>query len=437
MDTDILTDRNAELAVLGAVMNGETPPDLLPDDFSNPDIRTCYEAVLTRLADHAPVSVILLDQDTNNVLTDTLLAANGLGYLRAYLKHHADIIRESSIRRRAASLAAQFYRDVTNKASDLTAVMDAFRRALADMETAGRQEWESSRQLADATLTWLERLSRGEITSVQTGITDLDNLIGGLYPGEMNVVGARPGVGKTVFGMVAALNASKAGRRVGVVNLEMLDSQYGTRIVSNLGRVDAMKLRRGVLDNADWGSVVAAVIELSKLPAAFLFTTRHIEDIVAAARNHKGLDLLVVDYLQLVRTKQPFESERLRMAYISWALKELAVDLKIPVVVMSQLRRAEPGADNKMPSIHDLRECGNIEADADNIVLLHEPTTSGDPYVYKDDKASLEGWKEQGLRYICMKVAKQRQGQIGTVPVLFDAAHMRYLGIERGQKDRR
>ena len=422
-----MINREAELAVIGAIMNGGRV-DISPDDIGSPDLRSLYKVMAGMRDAKKKIDLVTLNDETSDTMTDTIIEAMRCG-IASMGQYYANIVKEYAVRRFLADWSGQLNRDVSDRSTDVQACVENAKQKLSSLNLT-KGQWITAAELSSATMAYLEKLSTGAVKPIGSGISDIDKLIGGFYPGELTVIGAKPGAGKTVFGMVMALDAAKKGRRVGILNLEMLDTQYGARIVSNLGGIDAMKLRKGTLEPDDWEQVLQAIKELSKLPAAFLFNARYIEELVSAVRQ-VDLDVLVVDYLQLVRTRQNLESERLRMAHISWALKELAVDKRIPVIAMSQLRRPDPSADNKMPSMRDLRESGNLEADADGIILLHEPADERDRYVYKDDKASLEAWKKNGLRYICMKVEKQRQGAVGTVPVLFDANKMRYVGIER------
>ena len=422
-----MVNREAELAVIGAIMNGGRV-DINPDDIGSPDLRTLYKIMAGMRDAKKKIDLVTLNEETSDTMTDTIIEAMRCG-IPSMGQYYANIVKEYAVRRFLADWSGKLNRDVSDRSTDVQACLENAKQKLSSLSLT-KGQWITAAELSSATMAYLEKLSTGAVKPIGSGISDIDKLIGGFYPGELTVIGAKPGAGKTVFGMVMALDAAKKGKRVGILNLEMLDTQYGARIVSNLGGIDAMKLRKGTLDPDDWEQVLQAIKELSKLPAAFLFNARYIEELVSAVRQVE-LDILVVDYLQLVRTRQNLESERLRMAHISWALKELAVDKRIPVIAMSQLRRPDPSADNKMPSMRDLRESGNLEADADGIILLHEPVDERDPYVYKDDKQHLENWKKAGYRYICMKVEKQRQGAVGTVPVLFDANKMRYIGIER------
>ena len=430
-----MIDRKAELALIGCLIQDprshKVMTGITAQDFSDPALRDAYVTIERMVAQKRPFDMVILDQETGGGITTTLLDAIASAPTSVLAGQYAASIKEQSVRRRVSALASALYREMGDRSVDVQASLASVRQALDDLGVGIRSEWQSATDLAASTLQWLERLHSGQEKPVQSGVADMDRLIGGFYPGELTVVGAKPGTGKTVFGMVVGLNAARDGRKVGILNLEMLSSQYGTRMVSNIGRVDAMKLRRGDFTGDDWRTIGDACAEIAMLPATFMFATRYIEDLISAVKA-ADIDLLVVDYIQLVRTKQVLESERLRMAHISWALKELAVDRQIPVIAMSQLRRPDASASDKMPSMRDLRESGNLEADADGIILLHEPASGGDPYVYPADKQNWDAWRKQGLRYICMKVEKQRQGAVGTVPVLFDARHMRYLGIERG-----
>lgn len=431
--SDIFKNRTAELIVIGTLMTDTRAQlslsELSPMDFTDLKLRAVFRAITDLVSQNKPVSMPILDDVTKGALTEILLDASMQATSPVLMPHHVESIREASIRRQVSEMAEALNKDMNDRSIDLTACLERVRSKLGNVSTS-RNEWISAQELAIDTTAWLEKLSKGEVRPVASGISDIDNLIGGFYPGELTVVGAKPGTGKTVFGMLVGLHSALKGLKVGILNLEMLSTQYGTRIVSNLGRVDAMKLRKGTFDEDDKVNIARAIKMLSALPATFMFNTRHIEDLVGAVKN-TDLDLLVVDYLQLVRTKQVFESERLRMAHISWALKELAVDKRIPIIAMSQLRRPDVGATDKMPSMRDLRESGNLEADADGIILLHEPVSDKDPYIYKDDKPHIDTWRKQGLRYICLKVEKQRQGAVGTIPILFNPQHMMYLGINR------
>ena len=427
-----LNTRKAELALLGSIINGGRITDITPSDFEAKDTQEIYSAIQLMQSERRKIDTVTLDAETGSKYTETIVDAEGIGFLTTMIRQYAKIVKENSVRRRGMEISKSLMDDMFDSSVDIGAAVENARKQLSDISLGQTHIWMDANELASNTITYLEQNNSGKIKTVKTGLEALDRMIGGLYPGELTIVGAKPGTGKTVVGMLMAINAARKGHKVAVMNLEMIDTQYGSRMISNIGQYDAMKLRKGEIADNDWNTIMKAGLELGQLPIDFLFKSRYIEDLLSAVRNKGDIELLVVDYLQLVRTKQKFESERLRVGHVSLALKELAVELKMPIVRMSQLSRS--GTDGRMPNRTDVKETSNLEQDADGIILLHEPGDSNDSSVYKDDKQYFDGWKEKGLRYICMNVEKQRQGSTGLIPILFDASKMRYLGIERSRK---
>ena len=255
------------------------------------------------------------------------------------------------------------------------------------------------------------------------------------FPGELTVIGARPGVGKSAFGANVALEAARKGYRVAVVSREMTDVQYGQRMMSRGALVDGMKLRKASLDDDDWMKMTEALTEMSTLPISFMFSVTSIEDLRIEVQRKmlKGeLDMLIVDYLQLMQTRQKFrDQEHLRIGYISKALKAMAVDFNIPVIALAQVNR---DSDGQMPTMRNLKASGDIEQDADNIIFLHKPANSTDRCVYPEDRQTFEAFEALGYVYLCIAVAKQRQGATGNICLLFEPSHMRYLEIDRTER---
>lgn len=438
MPSDI-SNLEAERSVIGSLLNDVRVQDqaarLTQDDFTGTEYRIAFGEIRRLQAEKKPVDLVTvtdnLDGAVSGILIDAIQATPVTFNCAAYV----DMVLDATMRRRAATVAEQLYRDMVDKFTDASGALATARAKLADLGMAGSSEWVSGTEIAMRTLDELERRSRGEYKAVQSGIPALDYITGGFFPGELTIVGAKPGVGKSVMGMMVAINAARTGFKSGICSLEMMDTQYGQRLLSNLSGVDGMKLRKAQgIDAVDWKMLTEAAYILSKTPMAFAFSTRYVEDLVLSVRNkidREGLDILVVDYLQLMHTRQRTENERLSVAAVSWALKCLATECRIPVIAMAQLRRPGQGETNKMPTMRDLRELGNLEADADNIILLHEPEGPDDQYVYKADKPYWDSIKADGNRYIAMKVEKQRQGSTGVVSVLFKPNKMQYTSIER------
>lgn len=343
------------------------------------------------------------------------------------------IVRDLARRRALVEIAGQIQRQAIERTDELSGTLDAARQALSELET-GRHDAVSIGGVLMNTYERLARLYDGEEKPITTGAADLDAIMGGVFPGELTVIGARPGVGKSAFGMHIALHAARAGASVCVCSREMTDTQYGQRLLAQASGVDGMRMRTGKISDGDWQAISDGMTLLDGLPLTFLFQARTVEELRIDARRlreAKQLDVLIVDYLQLMRTSQKFKEDYLRVGYISKALKEIALDLRVSVIALAQVGRSAQG---KMPTMAELRSSGEIEQDADGILFLHRPEDAGDRNVDPDDKPFFEAYAQNGYQYMAIDVAKQRQGQTGTVNLLFDPAHMIYSSIERKRR---
>lgn len=436
-----IANLEAERSVIGALVSDPRVQDqarrLCVDDFADPHYRRAFREIQSLQAERIPVDLVTLGDRLSNT-TETVSAvinAMSMTVLTFNCSSYVDLVLDASVRRRVSKISERLYREMGDRDRDALESIATARAQLADVGLGGPDDWMTAAEVAARTYSDLEARVRGDFKPVQSGLSDLDYLTGGFFPGELTIVGAKPGVGKSVFGMMVALHAAQNGARSGVCSLEMMDTQYGQRLLSNVSGVNGMKLRKAAgLADEDWRLLVEAMKRLSGMPSAFMFQTRYVEDLALAIRkrvDNDGLGLLVVDYLQLMRTRQKTESERLSIAAISWALKTLATECRIPVIALAQLRRPGQGEANKMPTMRDLRESGNLEADADNIILLHEPESKDDPYVYRDDKQGFDDMRKRGDRYIALKVEKQRQGSTGALSLLFRPQRMEYVQITR------
>ncbi len=255
------------------------------------------------------------------------------------------------------------------------------------------------------------------IPGIATGFQDLDFLTSGLQRGDLIIIAARPSMGKTAFSLNIAQNASMHpqhhGRKavVGVFSLEMSKEQLVQRLLCSQARVDAHRLRSGMLGKEDWRKLAIAVGELSEANI-YLDDTPGISvlEMRAKARRlkneHKSLDLLIIDYLQLMSGKGRYESRQQEVSQISRELKMLAKELEVPLVALSQLSRApETRTGNHKPQLSDLRESGSIEQDADVVMFIYREE------VYKPET------EKQNIAEII--IGKQRNGPIDTVELVF------------------
>lgn len=258
------------------------------------------------------------------------------------------------------------------------------------------------------------------------GLPALDAVLGGLEPAGLYVVGARPSVGKSVFGMLAALRAGEQGKRTLIVNREMRKENVVTRMLANLSGLDLGRIRRGQLDMDEQMTLVSAYptlvdmkIEIANKPR----TPAQIREVAVRMLEKDGLDLLVVDYLQRMSSGRRTGNRTEEIGAISMGLKDIAVDLHIPVLLLSQLNRA---AANSRPTMAHLRESGDIEQDADAVILLHQPDMDDVPAGRQEQYRYCE---EHGGRYLEIIVDKNREGERAILPVMFEGAKMRYTAL--------
>lgn len=431
----------AEMAVIGGILrkpaqNKGTLAQLHDDDFTDDNNRRLFQAIKATAAKGQAIDLITVDATFTAMfpneakkLAPLMIEASRTG-VASYIDSYIRIITELSTRRRGLAMLDDIASRLKNPEIDIHDTMERMRQQTTQIVNS-THSWMSMADLLIKTFERLEQRAKGEEKCVTTGIRNIDALIGGFFPGEMTVIGARPGVGKSAFGANIALAAARNGMKVGIVSREMTDVQFGQRLLANGSNVDGMKLRKATIEDEDWESLADAMSYLAPFPVSFLFSVSTIEDLrveVQKKAEKKELDLLIVDYLQLMSTTQRFPAEHLRVGYMSRALKEIAMDFQIPVVALAQVNRS---ADDRMPTLKDLKESGRIEEDADGVVFLHRPTSAEDPYVDKRDREAFANFKKRGATYICIGVAKQRQGTVGQACVLFDSKHMRYIQIAR------
>ncbi len=413
--------------------------ELSDEDFYFDAYRTAFKAVKLAKNEGLTIDLVTVDQEIRKIdpmnasaIMDKVVEC--LNSAKAWAcESHCRIVKELAARRRAIELVGQIQQELQNPANGINGIIDKLMSSGGKLMVGGHT-WVSIQDVLLNTYEYIEQRTRGEIKSITSGISNLDHVIGGFFGGELTVVGARPAVGKSVFGMNVALAAAKQGYKVGVISREMTDIQYGQRILSYAGGVDGSKIRRAKIELDDWERLTDGMMEASSLPISFLFTVRTVEELRAEVQrkhNRGEIDMLVVDYLQLMEAAQNYKEDRLRVGHISKALKNIATDFNIPVIALAQVKRFAGGARAKMPTLEDLKDSGSIEQDADNVIFLHNPFDQEDEFVDPRDKEYFQGYVRQGYTYLCLGIAKQRQGVTGVCCVLFNKKLMRYFTIDR------
>ena len=258
---------------------------------------------------------------------------------------------------------------------------------------------------------WTDRAARGEVVGVPTGFIDLDNLLGTLIPENLYIIAARPGQGKTALLLTIARNVAKTNRQIGILSLEMSRLQVAQRFIAQEAEVDLHSIITGKMQERDWSPFTHGVEVVNEYPVTIndlsSITISQIRQAARKMKAEKGLDLLIVDYIQLAGSEEGerFERRELEVSKISRGLKHLAKELNIPILAAAQLSRAVEQRADKRPVLSDLRESGSLEQDAYCVMFIYRP----DQYEKDTDK--------QNVAEII--VAKHRNGPVGSVELIF------------------
>lgn len=391
-------------------------------DFHSEFHRRIFSAILELYDNNEPVDLITL----SNKLSDdkNMAQAGGIAYIAslvdnvpssANLAHWAKIVREKAIFRGLIGTATDILNKCYDSNSDVDQLLDEAEHAIFDItEKKIKPSFYPLRDIIKDSFRTIESLyERKElVTGVATGFSNLDDLTSGLQRSDLIIIAGRPSMGKTAFALNIAQNAAlDSGVPVAVFSLEMSKEQLSMRMLSSEARVDSQRLRRGFLGETDWPKLTTAAGRLSEAPI-YIDDTPAIQvlEMKAKARRLKaeaGLGMIVVDYIQLMRSSHSRESREQEISEISRSLKALAKELNVPVVALSQLNRKVEDRTNRRPQMADLRESGAIEQDADVIA-----------FIYRDEVYNKsENNPDRGIAEII--IGKQRNGPQGTVRLAF------------------
>ncbi len=430
-------NEQAERSVLAHFLSGEDVDryggELLPNDFYVQDHKRIFEAIQRLAAEKKDVDLVTVKEELKTLFDDgkdlgkaarDIFTDDGGFSAKAGIKQHIEIVKAMSLRRQLFNTLDGARAELQDETNDTLTVLDSTRQKLRDMVGTG-SSWMDMAEVLRKTFTAIERRSKGEEPCMPSGIETLDKCTTGFHKGELTILGARPAVGKSALGSHIALAAANAGYKVGIVSREMTPEQYGQRIFVRGSGVDNNKMRKGDVSDDEWGYLVDAMLQYGTFPISFMFSTRYIEDLrmeVQKKIDTEGLDLLIVDYVQLMQTKRKFEKDYMRIAYVSKMLKDMTVDLNLAIIGLAQVGRE---ADGDMPTMADLRGSGDLEQDADNIIFMHRPKDSKDKSVNPEDAALIDSLPED-KQYIVLHLAKQRQGETARFALIFTPKTMLY-----------
>lgn len=435
-----LANNDAEDSLIGACLKNPKALDALSSlsvqDFTQPHAQEAFKAIRALINQNRRVDLVTVVEAVEGAskrVSDMPVYLSGCAQktpVWANADEYAAIVKELSIRRRIVDVSAQISRGALDRTQDCAKTLDDARLALASIVVSRHATQGISDVLANA-YAYVVGVASGDIRPIPTGLACIDDTIGGLYRGEYTIVAARPSVGKSAFAASIALAAAKNGARVAICSREMTDVQYGQRLLSSAAYVDGMRMRTGKLCDGEWPLLGDAMAELENLPIEFMFSVRTVEDLrqeCMRLKENGGLDVLAVDYLQLMDSAGSFEKEYLRIGKISHALQALAHDLNIVVLALAQVGRS---AQSAMPTLAELRGSGDMEQDADGVIFLHRPENAQDRTVNPMDKSRFDEFKAMGYEYISIHIAKQRNACTGYINILFEPAKMRYYAIDR------
>jgi replicative DNA helicase len=414
----------AEIAVIGGLILDNEAWEQIADilqvnDFYNQEHRKIFSCIVNLVNDNVPFDVVTINEKANTdndksfstylseIINQTPSAAN--------IKAYANIVREQSILRQLISVSNNLIEKSRDGGIDSKALLDEAEQKIfniSEESLKANNGFQNINDLVKESLEQIEeRAEKGEsVTGVATGFSEFDNKTTGLQGGDLIIVAGRPSMGKTSFAMNLSEYASLKNDAVtAIFSMEMSGTQLSTRLISSMGRINQQKIRTGKLTDEDWPRLTNAVALLSKANI-FIDDTPALTptDIRARARRlkrEKGLDLIVIDYMQLMQLSNNSENRATELSEISRSLKALARELDVPVVALSQLNRSLENRTDKRPIMSDLRESGAIEQDADLIAFIYRDE------VYNEDSA------DKGKAEII--IAKQRNGPIFKTTLTF------------------
>lgn len=431
---------DAEASVLGAILIDasalETASTLPVDAFYNRAHQFIFEAATELGEASEPVDIVTLSQRLDQ--KKHLIDVGGVQYLSklaesvptaANVEYYTGILKEKHMLRQVIQEGMNQIREAAENGDAQTAIaqMQVAAARLSD-QSAPAKEFKRVRDVAMQVYENVEERyankGNGGITGVGSGFKDLDRMTSGFQKSDLIIVAARPSVGKTAFALNIAQNVAVRGKEtVAVFSLEMSAEQLVQRMVSAEGNIDASKLRTGHFEIGDWEKTATAVsyigesnIFIDDTPA---LTVHEIRNKCRRLKQQEGLDLVIIDYLQLISgSNKRGENRQQEVSEISRTLKQMARELEVPVIALSQLSRGVEQRQDKRPMMSDLRESGSIEQDADIVAFL-----------YRDDYYNQDSEKKNIIEVI---LAKQRNGPVGTVELVFLKNFNKFVNYDRG-----
>jgi replicative DNA helicase len=433
---------DAEKSVLGAILLRNDAINaavevLQPEDFYREAHQLLLEHMVQLSEKGAAIDLVTLAESLSRA--DALDKVGGPAYITRLvdgvprstnIEYYAQIVKEKATLRRLITEAGKIASEAYDADRDASEILDEAERSIFSIADARiGTGFTPLSDLVDSALDTVEKLQQYKslVTGVPTGFYDLDQKTSGMQPSDLVIIAARPSMGKTSFVINMAENAAlEHGKVVGVFSLEMSKEQLFMRMLTSEARVDSQRLRQGMLLERDLPAIAQAAEKLS-MAKIFIDDSASIGvlEMRAKARRLKaehGLDMLVIDYVQLMQGRGRFENRQQELTSISRSLKGLAKELHVPILILSQLSRAPDARADHRPQLSDLRESGALEQDADVVM-----------FIYREDR--YKGPEDEDTGEAEIIIAKQRNGPVGTVKLAFISDYTRFENLERGGGD--
>ncbi|HXD29471.1 MAG TPA: replicative DNA helicase [Pyrinomonadaceae bacterium] len=439
---------DAERAILGAIVldNGlvsQAIELLKPDDFYVPSHRRIFFAMIALFERGAEINPILIGEELKK--ENALEAVGGISSITnltyglphsTNIVNYAKVVRGKSLLRRLVKTASKITNEALEEEDEPEIILDHAEHAIFELaDERIRQGFTHVEPVARALLDKIQEMEGRQVvlTGLTTGFAEFDEKTSGLQRSDLIIIAARPSMGKTSFALMLAQNAAiETGAVIGIFSLEMSKESLVMRMLCSQGNIDAQRFRNGFLSRAEWSQIAKSLGTLADTKI-FLDDTPGISvlEMRAKARRlmaeQKRLDLIIVDYLQLMSGgNKRTESRQQEVSMISRELKGLAKELNVPMVALSQLSRAPESRSDHRPQLSDLRESGALEQDADLVAFLYRE----EAYKTPDERQAMPEDRKNVAEVI---LAKQRNGPTGTIELRFVPSSMRFDNLYRGE----
>lgn len=440
----------AEMSVLGCCFLNKNAltkvcEEIYADMFYSEQNKKIFEAIKACYDERIPVDVTTIKEELDK--KKNLNSIGGLEYISeiidsvataANLDYYIKIVKDKAVVRNLIETATDIVTNAYEDEEDVTGLLDEAEKKI--LNVVKERQTSDFIHIKDAIARAQEQLellsnNKNELTGLPTGFYDLDKATAGLHAGELIIIAARPGMGKTAFALNIATNAAQHTKKaIAIFNLEMPAEQLVNRMRSAVGQVDSHKIQTGRLQHEDWKRINEANSQLAETNIQIVDDAGITASEIKAkcrtlANKEEGLGLVIIDYLQLVTSggRRP-ESRQQEVSDISRAFKTMAMELKVPVIALAQLSRNAEKRENNQPMLADLRESGSIEQDADMVLFINRKD-------YYKAKEELDKEKNVPVDII---IAKHRKGSTGKFQLLFElnmSNFRNFLATDEGEKN--